>query len=226
MYYLAAFGFLLVLFLMRLWKLTWVYFDPDRREEQRPLAPLAFIISTVVLGLGMMLYGVPFAVTESSSDQTQLQGELVLPATTAITFLAIGSVLLIVALSIECLHAIRAKSLGFWKTGQIFLIGCAALIGLMSTYTHSSFVGEDTGFLNIAMIADQVEDVDCDSPLIFLNWDEGYTGPTQYRCPTSVVMLWQGSQAFLPWPSYEEGRSADLTVTMEHLVSTAKRIED
>lgn len=212
---------------MRLWELSWGLFDSNRGHEQRTPVPFSFFLSTAVLGVGLILYGIPFVVTDAShTDQPLLQQELVLSATTAITLLAIGSALLVVSLCIECLHAIREKSLGFWKTGQILLIGCAALTGLMSTYTHFSFVGEDTGFLNIAMIAGQIEDVNCDSPVIFLNWNEGHTGPTPYRCPTSVVMLWQGSQAFLPWPSYEEGQSTDLTAAMEYLVTSAERIND
>ncbi len=199
----------------------------DTKKAQDPVAHSVASFGSLVIVLGMLLYSIPLMMTLLSPiGEAQPLGDDLISPGMAVASLAGGGGLLLMATIAEASMAIRKNVLGFWKTGHLLMTGLAASIALVGAYQHFSFVGDNTGIVNLGAFSHEVSDLECQSWFLMVNWDQASTAPIEYRCPTSLVLLPNEVTPFLPWPSYETGRSEDLSKALNRMAASAARVHD
>lgn len=110
------------------------------------------------------------------------------------------------------------QSLGSWRSG---LSVCALVAGLYVCFTaidHWWFFrdSEHSGVTNARFMG--ADDVQCGDALVLVRIDGE---DAVYRCPTSIYLGPFTSNPFVPWPSYEEGRSHQLKFRIDRIMKDA-----
>jgi len=50
--------------------------------------------------------------------------------------------------------------------------------------------------------------------------------PSEWRCPTGVVLMDESSRPFLPWPDYRQGKSSQMSDSINALIKNAQEKSD
>lgn len=225
MYYLVSLAYLLLHSFHHMLRNALAHGEAKRTGDS--VAHSVATFSSLVIVLGTLLYSIPMMLTLLSPiGEAQPLGDDIISPGMAVGALALGGGMLLAAIVAEAGMAIRHKVLGFWKTGHLLMTGLAASIALVGAYHHFSFVGDNTGIVNLAAFSHEVGDIECQSGFLMVNWDQVSTAPIEYRCPTSLVLLTNEVTPFLPWPSYETGRSEDLSKALNRMAASAERVHD
>lgn len=127
------------------------------------------------------------------------------------------------AVVLVCIYTRRV-----WREKTFLFTGAFLASSLMAfIYTDSLvFVSQkDTGVLATFVLDKNVGDIDCNRPAMIVHYSKGV--PTDWRCPTSIMLMAYSSYPFLPWPEYSHGSSQSLTVVidtfMENAVNLSKK---
>ncbi|WP_241382143.1 MULTISPECIES: hypothetical protein, partial [Enterobacteriaceae] len=78
---------------------------------------------------------------------------------------------------------------------------------------------KDTGVLATFVLDKNAGDIDCSRPAMIVHYSKGV--PTDWRCPTSIMLMAYSSYPFLPWPEYSHGTSQSLTVVIDTFMENA-----
>ncbi|EIH4298303.1 hypothetical protein CE700_002692 [Escherichia coli] len=109
-----------------------------------------------------------------------------------------------------------------WK-GKTFLFTGAFLASSLMAFIFTDslvFVSQnDTGVLATFVLDKNAGDIDCSRPAMIVHYSKGV--PTDWRCPTSIMLMADSSYPFLPWPEYSHGSSQSLTVVIDTLMESA-----
>ncbi|AGQ75981.1 TPA: hypothetical protein I8385_005063 [Citrobacter freundii] len=115
-----------------------------------------------------------------------------------------------------------------WKEKKSLFTGAFLASSLMAFIFTDSLVfvsQKDTGVLATFVLDKNAGDIDCSRPAMIVHYSKGV--PTDWRCPTSIMLMAYSSSPFLPWPEYSHGTSQSLTVVidtfMENAVNLSKK---
>ena len=102
------------------------------------------------------------------------------------------------------------KLLGTMYYQIILIVGAYAVIGALD---HLRFSGDNTRTMKTELVEKEVfPGVTCGTSFIVINWREGQSEPTEWRCPDNVVLNSDSRQPFVPWPDYTSGESKEITL--------------
>ncbi|MGV7963856.1 hypothetical protein QPK13_23175 [Photorhabdus tasmaniensis] len=105
----------------------------------------------------------------------------------------------------------------FWYTGAAIASVLVAFI-----FGNSLFFVSDkaTGVLATFILGDGGnKDIECDRPAMLVHYTKGV--PTDWRCPTGIMLMSDSSRPFVPWPDYHQGSSASLTAAIDIMMENA-----
>ncbi len=128
----------------------------------------------------------------------------------------LGSVIVLAIAAWRAYQAWKTKP-GLNATLTIVVALLAGGVGLVATTKQLVFASEQVGWLSFDDIRDEVKDMNCDSDVLIVQWQQQQQGPTRYRCPDAIVLNQWTSAPFVPWPNYTEGSSADLTAALHSM---------
>jgi len=109
-----------------------------------------------------------------------------------------------------------------WKEKTFSITGAFLASSVMTFIFADSLVfvsQKDTGVLATFVLNKNAEDIDCSRPAMIVHYSKGV--PTDWRCPTSIMLMADSSYPFLPWPEYSHGTSQSLTVVIDTFVENA-----
>lgn len=110
-----------------------------------------------------------------------------------------------------CIYARRV-----WKEKTFLFTGAflaSSLIAFIFTDSLVFVSQKDTGVLATFVLAKNARDIDCSRPAMIVHYSKG--APTNWRCPTSIMLMSYSSYPFIPWPEYSHGTSQSLTVVLD-----------
>lgn len=161
----------------------------------------------------MLLFIAPvlFVTTRSVAiDDLGLSPTLIDTSGFGVSLLVVASVMMLCLGALE-LYRLRTSLLP--HPGRCALTGLVTgigILGLVMGTQHFAFTDSQTRLVNLDLIRSAVTDIDCDSPVIAVNWSPGLDAGAEYRCPTQGVLYSSGDQPFIPWPNYHDGTSRQL----------------
>lgn len=95
----------------------------------------------------------------------------------------------------------------------------SVLLGLLFIHSLAYVSTGNTAVLATAALGDGVSnEVKCQQPALIVHYSKG--GETAWRCPTGIMLMSSSSHPFVPWPDYQDGKSAALTTVMDVLTGT------
>ncbi|BCU45851.1 hypothetical protein FJMB80055_47560 [Enterobacter hormaechei] len=109
-----------------------------------------------------------------------------------------------------------------WKEKKSLFTGAFLASSLMAFIFTDSLVfvsQKDTGVLATFVLDKNAGDIDCSRPAMIVHYSKGV--PTDWRCPTSIMLMAYSSYPFLPWPEYSHGTSQSLTVVIDTFMENA-----
>lgn len=103
-----------------------------------------------------------------------------------------------------------------WKEKTFLITGAFLASSLMAFIFTDSLVfvsQKDTGVLATFVLVKNAGDIDCSRPAMIVHYSRGI--PTDWRCPTSIMLMAYSSYPFIPWPEYSHGTSQPLTAVLD-----------
>lgn len=123
--------------------------------------------------------------------------------------------------------AYKSGHMGFGRTGRLVApVACAALVLLITGIQLEFARHKDAGFVSLAIMRDQVHDMQCRSDIVLARWNQSEGTPVVYRCPHEITLNSFSSTPFIPWPGYRQGESADLAKAMGEILKSSKSVNE
>jgi len=121
------------------------------------------------------------------------------------------------AVLLSGLYFMLARRAGkrFWYTGAFIASALLAFIFANSLW----FVSHRDAFIASPVLLGEGEE-DCDAPAFLVRYHPD--APSEWRCPTGVVLMGESSQPFLPWPDYRQGKSRQMSDNINALIKNAQ----
>ena len=115
----------------------------------------------------------------------------------------------------------RARCAGrrFWYTGAFIASALLAFIFSNSLWFVSQ---KDAAIASPVLLGEGEEDCDALAVLIRYHPD----APSDWRCPTGIVLMGESSHPFLPWPDYRQGKSRQMSDNINALIKHAQEKSD
>lgn len=179
------------------------------------LVPLSTLIATPMLM--QFVNGYLMATGKPVSIDQDIRWQLILSA--------IGCLIAVAYFARDLVLMRRAKQDGFWRIGRNALSILSAAFMLFTIADHFVFFKnrEDAGTLDvesIRMFDPDFKDVKCERGNVIVADIKEVN--VRYRCPRSFVFGGVVTATpFVPWPSYEEGRSEHLGKAVKALFARA-----
>ncbi|MFP3439087.1 hypothetical protein R0K18_14995 [Pantoea sp. SIMBA_133] len=103
-----------------------------------------------------------------------------------------------------------ARSAGkrFWYTGAFT---ASALLAFIFSYSLWFVSHRDAAIASPVLLGEGEKDCDATAVLVRYHPDS----PSDWRCPTGVVLMGESSHSFLPWPDYRQGKSLQMSDNIE-----------
>ncbi|PKC36104.1 hypothetical protein V462_11115 [Pantoea ananatis 15320] len=121
----------------------------------------------------------------------------------------------VVFLSTLYFMLVRRAGKRFWYTGAV--IASALLAFIFSNILW--FVSHRDAAIVSPMLLGEGEE-DCDAPAVLVRYHPDV--PSDWRCPTGVVLMGESSHPFLPWPDYRQGKSRQMSENINALIKNAQ----
>lgn len=103
----------------------------------------------------------------------------------------------------------------FWFCGAI-----VATLLLTFIFANSLWFVSGTGVVSPFVLGDRENsDVNCPRETMLVHYNRG--GPSEWRCPTGMMLMAGTSRPFLPWPDYRSGRSQQLSDAISTIMDSA-----
>ncbi|MGP2504100.1 hypothetical protein ACTUSN_22305 [Pantoea ananatis] len=121
------------------------------------------------------------------------------------------------AVLLSGLYFMLARRAGkrFWYTGAFIASALLAFIFANSLWFVSH---RDAAIASPVLLGEGEEDCDAPAFLVRYHPDE----PSEWRCPTGVVLMGESSHPFLPWPDYRQGKSRQMSDNINALIKNAQ----
>jgi len=106
------------------------------------------------------------------------------------------------AVLLSGLYFMLARRAGkrFWYTGAFIASALLAFIFAKSLW----FVSHSDAAIASPVLLGEGEE-DCDAPAVLVRYHPDT--PSDWRCPTGIVLMGESSHPFLPWPDYRQGKA-------------------
>jgi len=121
------------------------------------------------------------------------------------------------AVLLSGLYFILARRAGkrFWYTGAFIASALLAFIFANSLW----FVSHSDAAIASPVLLGEGEE-DCDAPAVLVRYHPDT--PSDWRCPTGIVLMGESSHPFLPWPDYRQGKSRQMSDNISALIKHAQ----
>lgn len=103
----------------------------------------------------------------------------------------------------------------FWYTGAFIASVLLAFIFANSLW----FVSHSDAAIASPVLLGEGEE-DCDAPAVLVRYHPD--APSDWRCPTGIVLMGESSHPFLPWPDYRQGKSRQMSDSINALIKHAQ----
>ena len=103
----------------------------------------------------------------------------------------------------------------FWYTGAFL---ASALLAFIFSDSLLFMAHSDAAIASPVLLGEGEED--CDAPAVLVHYHPD--APSDWRCPTGVVLMGESSHPFLPWPDYRQGRSRQMSHSINALIKHAQ----
>ncbi|WP_273759713.1 hypothetical protein [Pantoea ananatis] len=107
----------------------------------------------------------------------------------------------------------------FWYTGAFIASALLAFIFSNSLWFVSY---RDAAIASPVLLGEGEED--CDAPAVLVRYRPD--APSDWRCPTGIVLMGESSHPFLPWPDYRQGKSRQMSDNINALIKHAQEKSD
>jgi len=107
----------------------------------------------------------------------------------------------------------------FWYTGAFIASALLAFIFSNSLWFVSQ---KDAAIASPVLLGEGEED--CDAPAVLVRYHPD--APSDWRCPTGIVLMGESSHPFLPWPDYRQGKSRQMSDNISALIKHAQEKSD
>ena len=107
----------------------------------------------------------------------------------------------------------------FWYTGAFIASALLTFIFSNSLWFVSQ---KDAAIASPVLLGAGEEDCDAQALLVRYHPD----APSEWRCPTGIVLMGESSHPFLPWPDYRQGKSRQMTDNINALIKHAQEKSD
>ncbi|MBC0856453.1 hypothetical protein [Pantoea stewartii] len=107
----------------------------------------------------------------------------------------------------------------FWYTGAFIASALLAFIFSNSLWFVSQ---KDAAIASPVLLGEGEED--CDAPAVLVRYHPD--APSDWRCPTGIVLMGESSHPFLPWPDYRQGKSRQMSDNINALIKHAQEKSD
>ena len=124
-----------------------------------------------------------------------------------------------VLLSGLCFMLARRGVKRFWYTGAFTASALLAFVFANSLW----FVSHSDAAIASPVLLGEGEE-DCDAPAVLVRYHPD--APSDWRCPTGIVLMGQSSHPFLPWPDYRQGKSRKMSDNISALIKHAQGKSD
>ncbi|WP_410517842.1 hypothetical protein QNH99_23405 (plasmid) [Pantoea allii] len=105
----------------------------------------------------------------------------------------------------------------FWFCGAIVATLLLTFIFANSLWFVS---GSGTGVVSPFVLGERENsDVNCPRETMLVHYNRG--APSEWRCPTGMMLMAGMSRPFLPWPDYRSGRSQQLSDAISTIMDSA-----
>ncbi|WP_275234900.1 hypothetical protein [Pantoea ananatis] len=121
------------------------------------------------------------------------------------------------AVLLSGLYFMLARRAGkrFWYTGAFIASALLAFIFANSLW----FVSHSDAAIASPVLLGEGEE-DCDAPAVLVRYHPDT--PSDWRCPTGIVLMGESSHPFLPWPDYRQGKSRQMSDNINALIKNAQ----
>jgi len=121
------------------------------------------------------------------------------------------------AVLLSGLYFMLARRAGkrFWYTGAFIASALLAFIFAKSLW----FVSHSDAAIASPVLLGEGEE-DCDAPAVLVRYHPDT--PSDWRCPTGIVLMGESSHPFLPWPDYRQGKSRQMSDNINALIKNAQ----
>jgi len=121
------------------------------------------------------------------------------------------------AVLLSGLYFMLARRAGkrFWYTGAFIASALLAFIFANSLW----FVSHSDAAIASPVLLGEGEE-DCDAPAVLVRYHPDT--PSDWRCPTGIVLMGESSHPFLPWPDYRQGKSRQMSDNISALIKHAQ----
>jgi len=125
------------------------------------------------------------------------------------------------AILLSGLYFMLARRAGrrFWYTGAFIASALLAFIFSNSLWFVSQ---KDAAIASPVLLGEGEED--CDAPAVLVHYRPD--APSDWRCPTGIVLMGESSHPFLPWPDYRQGKSRQMSDNISALIKHAQEKSD
>ncbi|WP_109718088.1 hypothetical protein [Pantoea allii] len=125
------------------------------------------------------------------------------------------------AVCLSGLYFMLARRAGkrFWYTGAFTASALLAFIFSNSLW----FVSHRDAAIASPVLLGEGEEY-CDAPAMLVRYHPD--APSDWRCPTGVVLMGESSRPFLPWPDYRQGKSRQMSENINALIKHAQEKSD
>lgn len=136
--------------------------------------------------------------------------------------LAIQITALIASFIVALCYLYIAKN-GFKKIGAIGFIACV-LLALIYGNSLYFLGGDNVGTANITALRSisKIDDVNCNADFLLVKLSKNASEPSQWRCPTALILIKNSNLPFIPYPDYQSGSSTELSTALHVLMNNAK----
>ena len=121
------------------------------------------------------------------------------------------------AVLLSGLYFMLARRAGkrFWYTGAFIASALLAFIFANSLW----FVSHSDAAIASPVLLGEGEE-DCDAPAVLVRYHPDT--PSDWRCPTGIVLMGESSHPFLPWPDYRQGKSRQMSDNINALIKNGQ----
>ncbi|MCK0553260.1 hypothetical protein KFO32_09330 [Pantoea ananatis] len=121
------------------------------------------------------------------------------------------------AVLLSGLYFMLARRAGkrFWYTGAFIASALLAFIFANSLW----FVSHSDAAIASPVLLGEGEE-DCEAPAVLVRYHPDT--PSDWRCPTGIVLMGESSHPFLPWPDYRQGKSRQMSDNISALIKHAQ----
>lgn len=104
----------------------------------------------------------------------------------------------------------------FWYTGAFIASALLAFIFSNSLWFVSH---KDAAIASPVLLGEDSEE-DCAAPAFLVRYHPD--SPSDWRCPTGIVLMGESSHPFLPWPDYRQGKSRQISENINALIKNVQ----